>query len=111
MRSSLREVLAESHIAAVAIAVLLFWTFEASLEVLGPPMFRVLEFLITALAIWDVPYGSFGFTDVNMILTGSYLYGAIVSLFAAWLLSRWVFGVGPLRSLAAYRSRVRPQND
>jgi len=40
-----------------------------------------------------------------------YLYNAVVSLSAAWFLSRWVYGVGPVRSLTRYRESLIGRKD
>jgi hypothetical protein len=109
MKRSLREALAESHTAAVAIAVLLVWSLDGAFRALWDPAFSAASFLFTAVAIFDIPYFSPTFTIVDrlmLITTLSYLYTAIVSFSAAWLLSRWVYGAGPLRTLMSYRSKL-----
>jgi hypothetical protein len=102
MKRSLRQVLADSHVAAVTIAVLLLWSLDAAFRALWLPVSHVLGFLFTAVAILDIPYFSptLTVTDRVMLVTASaYLYGAVVSFSAAWVLSRWVYGIGPFRSL------------
>jgi hypothetical protein len=105
MKRSLRQVLVDSHIAAVTIAVLLLWTIDGAFRALWGPVSRVVGFLFTAVAILDIPYFSPTLTlaDRFMLITASvYLYTAAVTFSAAWLLSRWVYGVGPVRSLTRY---------
>lgn len=105
MTQSLRQVLSESHIAAVTIAVLLLWSLDGAFRALWGPVSHALGFLVTAIAIFDIPYISPGvkLADRFTLITASaYLYGAIVSFSAAWLLSRWVYGQGPVRSLTRY---------
>lgn len=83
------------------------WTGHS--ERCGRLVSRGLDFLFTAIAILDIPFFSPVFTVLNrmmLIIMFAYLYGAAVSLAAAWLLSRWVYRMGPLSSLAAYRSRI-----
>lgn len=64
-------------------------------------------FLFTAGAILDIPYLSFTLSErAILVTTFFYLLGALINFFAAWLVSRWVYGVGPLRSLSTYRSRL-----
>ena len=105
MKPSLREVLRASHVSAVAVVVLLVWSFEEAFRGLLGPLWRAADFLITAVAILDIPYFSRTLTVVDrlMLITAfSYLLGAIGNLAAAWLLSRWVYGLGPFRCLNRY---------
>jgi hypothetical protein len=107
MKPSLRELLAESHIAAVAIAVLLLWSLDSGFRALWRPLSHVLGFLFTAVAILDMPYFSFGLEErVILITTFFYLLAALISLAAAWLLSHSVYGRSPLRSLSTYRAKL-----
>ena len=100
MKTSLRDVLAQSQVAAIAIAVLLLWGIDALLRALWEPLYRVITFLFTAVAIRDIPYYSFSRADwLLWILALFNLLFAFLSLAAAWLLSQWVHGVGPFRSL------------
>ena len=109
VKRPLRRVLADSHVAAVAIALLLLWALNGAFWTLWDPVYRVGRFLFTAIAIWDLPYFSTKPTAIDrlmLISTFYFLYSALASLLAAWLLSRWVYGVGPLRSLAVCRSKL-----
>jgi|SRR5215469_5543298 len=102
MKRSLREVLADSEVAAVAIAVLLLWGFDAAFRSLWEPVLRLGVFLFTAIAIRGVPYYSSGLTiedHLKLIVTLDLVYKAIVCFAAAWGLSRWVYSEGPFRSL------------
>ena len=106
MKHSLRRILADSHVSAVAIAVLLLWSLDSGFRALA-------VFLITAAAIRGVPYFSIRLTPADRLLlvkTLLYLLDALTSLAAAWLLSHWVYGVGPLRSLGRYGTRVTRRN-
>ena len=106
---SLRQVLQDSHVGVVTIALLLLWSLDYAFQGLWEPAYRLGVFLITAIAIWDIPYSSAGNTAVDrfmLIITLHFLYSAMVSLSAAWMLSRWVFGRGPLGSLTAYHSKL-----
>ncbi len=109
MKASLRQILADSHISAVAVAVLLLWSLEWGCLALLGALFRALHFLFTAVAILGIPYSSTTLTVEDrflLITTFSDLFYTCISLGAAWLLSRWVYGVGPLRSLSKYHTRV-----
>jgi len=109
MRPSLRQVLADSHVAVVAIALLLLWSLDAAFQALWPPVSHAMNFVFTAIAILDIPYFSRTFTVADwsmLVMTLAYLYSSIVSFSAAWLLSKWIYGTGPFSTLMAYRSRL-----
>ena len=112
MKSTLREVLAGSHVAAVAIAILLVWSLNSAFEALGGSVLRALGFVITAIAILGTPYPSPGFSPLQrMALANSsellLLTYAAIDLAAAWLLARWIYRMGPVRSLNAYWTRLK----
>jgi hypothetical protein len=105
MKRSLRQSLADSHIATVTIAVLLLWSLDGVFHALLAPVFRAVFFLFTAAAIRGIPHYSPTFTledRIMLVITSAYLGSAVVSFLAAWLLSRWAYGVGPVRSLTRY---------
>jgi len=112
VKRSLREILADSHIAAVSIAVLLLWSLIWGFHALWIPLARAANFVFTAVAILGIPYlGPATIVDRLLLNTTSlFLFNALLSLAAAWLLSRWVYGVGPLRSLSKYRTRLAGRN-
>jgi hypothetical protein len=109
MKTSLRQILADSHVSAVAIAVLLLWSFDSVLEALWGPTLNAASFLFTAVAIFGLPYipPIFSFSQRFMLLSiGFFLFNALSCFAAAWLLSRWVYGTGPFRSLKSYGERL-----
>jgi hypothetical protein len=109
VKSPLRQVLVDSHVAAVAIAVLLLWALDAAFRALWDPVYRMGFFLFTAIAIWDIPYFSAQPNAMDRLMWISsfyFLYSALVSFLAAWCLSRWLYGVDPFCSLAACRRRL-----
>lgn len=112
MRPSLRQVLADSHVAAVAIALFLLWSLDSAFSAVWPPVFDALSYVFTAIAILDIPYGSLTAAGRrSMLILGlAYAYSCIVSLSAAWLLSKWIYGVGPLRALMSFRGKLRRSN-
>jgi hypothetical protein len=113
VKTSFREILADSHISAVAIAVLLLWSLESAVKALWGPLSSAASFLFTAVAILDIPYFSPRLTRADRLMwitTGFYLFNALMSFAAAWLLSRWVHGVGPLHSLSKYRANLARRN-
>ena len=109
VKPSLREILADSYVSAVAIAVLLYWSLYWGFEALWGPLARAAGFLFTAVAILDIPYFSPGFTSADRFMattTLTFLFNAFVCFALAWLLSRWVYGMGPLRSLSKCRTTL-----
>jgi hypothetical protein len=89
-------------VAAVTIAVLLLWSLDGTFQALWSPLSRIGAYLFTAAAILDIPYFNpklNGADRLMLMTTLLYLSRALINLFAAWLLSRWVYGVGPLHSL------------
>lgn len=108
----LREALTESHIAAVAVAVLLFWSLSLVLWGLWAPLYRVGGFLLMAVAILHIPYDSFTGADRDMLLTTClYFLYALAYLIAAWVLSRWVYELGPVASLKQIRTELTRRDD
>jgi len=41
-----------------------------------------------------------------LILSLVYLYSCLVSFAAAWVLSRWIYGMGPLAALISLRRKL-----
>jgi hypothetical protein len=108
LKLPIRQALADSNVAAVTIAVLLLWSLDSVFRGLWDPVFDLGVFLFTAVAIWDIPYLSPTTTTTDramLIITCSFLYSSIVCVSAAWLLSRWVYGIGPLRCLQQARRK------
>ena len=109
MKGHLRQVLAESHVAVVTVAALLMWTLDAIFRGLWDPAYRLGAFVLTGIAIWDIPYIPPTPTVADrlmLITTGYFLYSAIVCFVGACLLSHWVYGMGPLRSLMTCGSKL-----
>ena len=109
MRPSLRTALAGSHISAVAVAVLLVWSLDQGFRALAHPLARIINFLSDRVTIFNIPSASsmLGIADfVALNITFTYLFNAMICLAAAWLLSRWAYGTGPLRALSKYGARA-----
>lgn len=104
----LRNILAESHISAIAIAVLLLWSISSAFLALGRPFMAVVDYVVIAVAILGIPFsGPITLADkVMLFITGQYLLSASISFAGACVLSRWVYGMGPLRSLSGLRSAM-----
>jgi hypothetical protein len=110
VKPSLRETVANTHIAAVTIAVLLLWSIDDEFHVLWEPIERMATFLFTSVAILDIPYHSPApsmVAQISFLTTGLYMLSALTSFISAWLLSHWVYGVGPIRSLTQTCNQLR----
>jgi hypothetical protein len=102
---SLRKALADSHVSAVAVLVLLLFSFGRLFHALLVPLPWTLDFLLTAIAVHALPSVSFTVADRLMVVTTlASLFKASAGFAAAWLLSRWVHGVGPFRCLITLRA-------
>jgi hypothetical protein len=109
MQNSLRKTLIDSHVAAIAIAVLIFTCVAEAFFAVWYPVERFLSSLLTAVATGDIPYiprAVDALTRVNLLAAFTQLVSALSVLAAAWLLSRWIYGTGPLRSLGAYQGKL-----
>jgi hypothetical protein len=97
--------LAASHISAIAIAVLIFFSVELFVRACFEVLPRVVDFVVAAIAVGGMPYISprSSLSD-QLSLTPAlyYLFLAIASFVCSWLLSRWVYSVGPFVSLRRY---------
>jgi hypothetical protein len=105
VRPSLRKVLAESYVAAVAIAVLLLWTIVSVVRALGPLVLSGVSFFVRALAIRGIPTYSEGYW-LGLALKSGNLLDAVFFLIPAWLLSRWVYETSPFKGLSQCRNRL-----
>ena len=107
----LRDVLVRSHVAAVAVALLLLSTLDGLFGGVWPLLWEIGEYIFTTVAIRDIPYFSWS-VDNRFKLVGIclYLYSAVVSFCAAWLLSRWFFDSGSIDSLSEYFRRYFREN-
>lgn len=113
LKSSLRTVLAESHVSDVAIAALLLHSLNSAFLALWLPISRAATFICTAIAILDVPYYSRTLNAVDRMqlteLWGNFI-SALSAVASAWVLSRWIHGVGPIRSLTLSCKRLTRSN-
>jgi hypothetical protein len=95
------------------IAALLLWTVDSGFQALWIALSQVAVYLFTAAAIRDMPYFSYPLNmgqRSTLILAASYFSTTTFSFAAAWILSRWVYELSPLRSLGQYRARI-PRRD
>jgi hypothetical protein len=112
MLGPLRRVLRDSHVAAITIAILLFESLDSAFRALVSllePGYRTILFLITAVTIRGVPHVFEPYDRVSQWMYVAALpsiSSAFVSALSAWILSHWVYGAGPLESLATYRDKL-----
>jgi len=108
VKQHLRDILAESHISAIAISILLLWSLSSAFLALGQPFVALADYLVTAVAIVGIPSsGPITLGDkVMLFITGQYLLSASMSFAAACVLSRWAYGTGPFRSLSQFRNAI-----
>ncbi len=110
MSTSLRKVLIDSHVAAIAIAALLAFSLGGAVIVIAFPAARILSFLTGAIATNDIPYvpRTLDFVTHQLSLQDTLLslFVAFTNLAAAWLLCRWCYGTGLLSTMASFRSRI-----
>ncbi|HEV2288942.1 MAG TPA: hypothetical protein VGR81_08320 [Candidatus Acidoferrales bacterium] len=110
---SLRETLVASHIAAVAVAVLILFSFDRLVRAILEALPTAAYFVATAIAIRGMPYVSSrtGLLDQFGLAPVLYnLFSAVVSFGFAYLLSRYAYGVGPFTSLRKYRPLLAGRN-
>jgi hypothetical protein len=102
MNRSLRTVLGESHVAMAAVALLVLWCAENVLTGLAECLRQ-----LWIWGLWIVSVGGFpSFSRAEMALQESRFVGwagllleGLFEFVFAWLVSRWVYGTGPLQIL------------
>lgn len=117
---SLRKTLADSHVAAIAAAVLLLWSmYWAALALswmiggMVDPIMSVAYYIATAVAIRGIPAAPPGpslsdhFTLTLILIE---LFGALLLFAAAWFLTRWVYGANLFRVLRDHLLIFRRQH-
>jgi Na+/H+-translocating membrane pyrophosphatase len=109
MLASLRKTLVHSHVAAIAIAVLLFVAVDNLFGALAYPVFQATLFIITGIAERELPYiphhlnGAIYLEYLGSIV--GFLH-AFVALAGACLISFWSYGENPIRALITLRESL-----
>lgn len=110
---SIRKALADSHVAAVTIAILLLWCIDGAFRSFCPPLLGAVNDVAMAVATLDVSYLyprlSYA-ASFELTISCLYLYAAVVSFSAAWILSRWVYRTGPFSVMRQYQARFKERN-
>ena len=111
LKPSLRETLATSRIGAVAIAVLLFLTLDFVFNAFWTLLSPLEDYLVNATAfILGIPFSQHMLFASTLFESPYYLLTALVTIAAASLLSRWLYGGGPIRVLRTYRALLNRRN-
>ena len=100
MQSSFRSAVVTSRTAAVAIALLTTWAMVNLVYALIGLAQHLLILIGTVVAIHDFPaYSSTSEMRMAMLLSSQSLMSALAELGVAWIVSKTVYGVGPLTAL------------
>jgi hypothetical protein len=95
--------------------VLLVWSIDSVSKALLGLLVLAFEFSDSVVAIGSMwwhdgifPFGSreMFFDRSLFVMVMEYLFWTVISFGAAWVVSRWVYGEGPLCSLSKCRARV-----
>jgi hypothetical protein len=104
---SIRDTLVDSHVGAATVAVLLIWTLDGGCRALWPAVSYSGRWLFTAAAILDFPYLSLGLLKRSVVFSVIYALDTVAVFAAAWIVSRWLYGVGPFHVLRRYHRFVK----
>ena len=105
----LRKAFADSHIAAITVAILLFELIGAAFVVVLPAVSHILYGVVRNVEMRHDPFFHPPLdTAPDYALLESQLLGLVLfvcfSLLAAWALCQWAFEAGPFSSLARLRN-------
>lgn len=108
MLASLRKTLVDAHVAAVTVAALLSVSIGAFYDAADHVLRAVVLFiqLDASHRLYDYSYQLAQQDSYMLPVTLCFLASALVTLLCAWLVSRWAYGVGPLRSLAPFHEKL-----
>lgn len=108
MQRSLREVLADSHVAVATVAILLFWCLVLVFRAVLGPLYEVAVFIIWTVSVGSSPYRPFSELNGFRLLTSLIdLSIACFYFFSAWLLTRKTYRLNPFELLTAYARRLK----
>lgn len=107
MKTSIQKALLDSHIVAMAIAVLLLWSLDSAVHVLDVLWLPLTDYLANAISSHSFPSSPHSMShDVRLSFTLLYVFAATSEAASAWVLSKWAFGLTPLRALANTSARL-----
>jgi len=116
MQGSLRKALIDSHVAAIAVAILLFGFFEEATYALWEPGCRLFSFLVASIAVKThvipyIPIDPDSLTEQMLRVSATDVVYALANLTGVWFLSLLVYGAGPLRVLGNYKGKLSRKRD
>ena len=109
--AGLRKAVVDSHIAGIAVAIMLFQLIESAFVVALPFLNHIVYGVFRNVEMRQDPFfhPPLDTAPDYALLMGQVLglvCGACLVLVAAWGLCRWAYGAGPLTSLARLHSRL-----
>jgi hypothetical protein len=108
MHGSLRSVLAKSHVAAIALALLILWAVGSMFWGLEGPVRDLLTYIGTGVLILDIPTAPPPFeVRMTMITSAGLLLTGLGEFGFACLVSAWVYRTGPMTALKAVCDELR----
>jgi hypothetical protein len=112
MTQSLRKSLAESHVAAIAIAILMFWASGGLVSIVGPLFEAVVRFLFFAVGAVDLSFGLTAFRDLRneYQVLGLGIAFSLLEFVGAFLVAKFVYGAGPIAVLVKYGAHLGRNN-
>jgi len=113
MSGKLQDVMRESHVGAITIAVLLFLACDAlqmAVRFLWAMFFPLVYPLLVSHFQLNVPLSALSASGIAVFAFSNVLsafLSAGAGVLAAWLVARWVYGTGILEALADERARLK----
>lgn len=88
--------------AAIAIAILLFWAILSLASGVRPFFEAAIRFVFYAIGALDLAYGLTALRDFQGVyqLAGFKLVYSLIELFAAYILARLIYDTGPITALS-----------
>jgi hypothetical protein len=109
--AGIRKAVADSHVAPITAAILLFELIGAAFMVVLPAVSHVLYMAVRNAEMRHNPFFHPPLDtppDYALLLSQflAWVFYVCLSLLAAWALCQWTYGTGPLRTLAQLRNRL-----
>lgn len=101
----LREALRRSHVAIAMIALLYLWATAGFLTAIAEAWQRVGLDVAIIIAVRGTPTmdpGQWARLHMDSLRLAGHLFPAIAQVVLAWIVSRVVYGIGPLRALSVW---------
>jgi hypothetical protein len=108
----IRKILADSQVGAIAAATLIIWSIywacvaiPWAVGISVDPIVSAATYIATAIAIRGLPASSSGSTlgeNFELVIAAGFIFNALSSLLAAWLLTRWIYRADPFHALKTH---------